>query len=238
MKVIWQMMKKLFDYRLLMLLMAFLLPSVVHAQNAYIRVWNNTVNTQFSMSGHSASGTVHSWKETWPGSQFANFIDPTTKLMSLQPYIDWGSGYYYHSTPKALTNGETIWLSSISTGEPYIDFGAIGDNYQDYDFTFELTNFDINNTGSVKLKVSWALRTGYEISTDGTNWTTFTSGSTIDASLTPFYLRKVTGSSTYSYYTATDGTLTPGTATSTTFTLDASAKTLFNPTYSSLYGFT
>lgn len=39
------MMKKLFDYRLLMLLMAFFLPSVVNAQNAYIRVWNNTVNT-------------------------------------------------------------------------------------------------------------------------------------------------------------------------------------------------
>lgn len=232
------MMKKLFDYRLLMLLMAFLLPSVVHAQNAYIRVWNNTVNTQYSMGGHSASGTVHSWKETWPGSKFTNYINSTTKKLSLQPYIDWGSGYYYHSTPKALTNGETISLSSISTGEPYIDFGAIGDNYQDYDFTFELTNFDTGNTGSVNLKVSWALRTGYEISVDGTTWTTITLGTTIDASLTPFYLRKVTDSSTYSYYTATDGTLTPGTAKTTTFTSDASAKTLFNPTHSSLYGFT
>lgn len=231
------MMKKLFDYRLLMLLMAFFLPSVVHAQNAYIRVWNSTINTQFSMGGHSATGSIHTWKQTWPGSQFANFIDPTTKLMSLQPYIAWGSGYYYHSTPKALTNGETIWLSSTSTGEPYIDFGAIGDNYQDYDFTFELTNFDTGNTGNVNLKVSWALRTGYEISVDGTTWTTITLGTTIDASLTPFYLRKVTGSSTYSYYTATDGTLTPGTATTTTLSSDETAKMLFNPTYSSLYGY-
>ncbi len=232
------MMKKLFDYRLLMLLMAFFLPSVVNAQNAYIRVWNNTVNTQFSMGGHSASGTVHSWKETWPGSKFTNFINSSTKKLYLQPYIDYSGGIYYHHADAALGNGSNdIYTKSGTTGA-YIDLSAIYSHYMDYDFTFELTNFDTGNTGSVNLKVSWALRTGYEISTDGTNWTTFTSGSTIDASLTPFYLRKVTDSSTYSYYTATDGTLTPGTATSTTLSSDETAKTLFNPTYSSLYGFT
>lgn len=231
------MMKKLFDYRLLMLLMAFLLPSVVNAQKAYIRVWD-VGNDQFEMGGHSATGSVHSWKQTWPGSKFTNFISSTTKKLYLQPYIDNSGGNYYHHADAALGNGSNDTYTKSGTTGAYIDLSAIYSNYMDYDFTFELTNFDTGNTGSVNLKVSWALRTGYEISTDGTNWTTITSGSTIDASLTPFYLRKVTGSSTYSYYTATDGTLTPGTATSTTFTLDASAKTLFNPTYSSLYGFT
>ena len=231
------MMKKLFDYRLLMLLMAFLLPSVVHAQNAYIRVWNNTGNTQYSMGGHSATGNVHSWKQTWPGSNFTNYINSSTKKLYLQPYIDNSGGNYYHHADAALGNGSNETYTKSGDTNAYIDLSAIYSNYMDYDFTFELTNFDTGNTGSVKLKVSWALRTGYEISVDGTTWTTFTSGSTIDASLTPFYLRKVTDSSTYNYYTANDGTLTPGTATTTTFSSDASAKTLFNPTHSSLYGY-
>ena len=81
------MMKKLFDYRLLMLLMAFLLPSVVNAQNAYIRVWD-VGNDQFEMGGHSATGSVHSWKQTWPGSKFTNFINSSTKKLYLQPYIN------------------------------------------------------------------------------------------------------------------------------------------------------
>jgi len=220
-----------------MLLMAFLLPSVVNAQKAYIRVWD-VGNDQFEMGGHSATGNVHSWKQTWPGSKFTNFINSSTKKLYLQPYIDYSGGIYYHHADAALGNGSNDTYTKSGTTGAYIDLSAIYSHYMDYDFTFELTNFDTGNTGSVNLKVSWALRTGYEISTDGTNWTTFTSGSTIDASLTPFYLRKVTDSSTYNYYTANDGTLTPGTAKTTTFSSDASAKTLFNPTYSSLYGFT
>ena len=221
-------MRKKHFFSLLAALVILLVPMEMKAQNASLHFWKSSTSTDVSM-GWTGSG----WTQVISGASLANYVDNSNHVMVL-PHIDWSGDNYYKPTAGEFGNGNTYTLTKESGVNGYITMPA---NYQNYDFTFVITNYSTSGN-TLNFKVSWALRTGYEISTDGTNWTTFTSGSTIDASLTPFYLRKVTDSSTYSYYTATDGTLTPGTAKTTTFSSDASAKTLFNPTYSSLYGFT
>ncbi len=222
-------MRKKHFFSLLAALVILLVPMEMKAQNAYLHFWKSSTSTDVSMAGWTGSG----WTQVISGAFLADYVDGSNQVKVL-PHINWSGDNYYKPATAELVNGNTYTLTKGSGVDGYITMPA---NYQNYDFTFVITNYSTSGN-TLNFKVSWALRTGYEISTDGTNWTTFTSGSTIDASLTPFYLRKVTDSSTYNYYTATDGTLTPGTATTTTLSSDETAKTLFNPTHSSLYGFT
>jgi len=196
------------------MLLMVLMPSVAIA-GTQIYLWNGATNTKIDLNGSNPSSVTKS------GADLSSYINGTK--MYVLPYINRGTPQYAHlnglstGQESEMKNGTSYnFTKGDSGGDTYI---TVPSNYQDYDFTFTLGGYEQGTTFT--FTVSWAERVTYQISVDGTTWTTITLGTTIDASLTPFYLRKVTGESTYNYYTATDGTLTPGTETSTTFTSDA-----------------